>query len=170
MIAQYPFDCASGIVDANEKVFPARDNQGVIRAIVSHGIAVKPIIGAPKTNSSGLFPPAIMAARYDGSHVPGLEELPFRVDLHDDRFEVGICVGLEKKPGLAAIHVMVEFIHACTGIVSKKAHGPIEIIAIEIETRRRYRLNFQRRPRLKNFKPAVPTQRRAPSVSMIAGE
>ena len=34
-ITQDPFDGAGRIIDANEKIFPARDNQGVIRAFLA---------------------------------------------------------------------------------------------------------------------------------------
>src|SRR4029077_16159117 len=42
-ISQNPFDPPCVVIDANNKVFPAGNDQGIIRAIVISGIVMEPI-------------------------------------------------------------------------------------------------------------------------------
>src|SRR6266496_6536904 len=42
-VPQNPFDGAGFIVDSNDKIFPARNDHGVIRPIVCRGVVIKPV-------------------------------------------------------------------------------------------------------------------------------
>src|SRR5438105_12201217 len=47
-IPQDPFDRACFIIEAYEEIFPARNNHGVIRAIIGHAVIMEPIVSRRK--------------------------------------------------------------------------------------------------------------------------
>src|SRR4029077_20657793 len=42
-ISQDPFDCAGFIIEAYEEIFPARNDHGIIRAIIGSAVVMEPI-------------------------------------------------------------------------------------------------------------------------------
>ena len=43
-ISQDPFNCACFIIDSNDKIFPARNDHRVIRAIIGNSVVMKPVV------------------------------------------------------------------------------------------------------------------------------
>src|SRR6476661_2701389 len=69
-ISQDPFDRACFIIEAYEEIFPARDNHGVIRAIIGNTVVMKPI-GRRRINKlAGIVTAGSHGCANDAGQVP----------------------------------------------------------------------------------------------------
>src|SRR5262245_17614767 len=76
-ISQDPFNRACFIIDSNDKIFPARKDQRVIRAIIGNSVVMKPVVIGPpryplKDELTGIISPGAHRCADDVSQVPCL--------------------------------------------------------------------------------------------------
>ena len=68
-----PFDRPCFIIDANEEIFPARNDQRVIRPIVGHAVVMEPIVRRRMNELAGIVSAGPHGCADDVGQVPRLQ-------------------------------------------------------------------------------------------------
>ena len=72
-ISQDPLYRTCFIIDANEKIFPARNDQRVVRPIVSHGVVMEPVVWRWVNKLAGIISSGPHGGADDVGQVPRLQ-------------------------------------------------------------------------------------------------
>src|SRR5215813_1710356 len=72
-ISQDPFDGSCIVIQANEKIFPARNDYGVIRAIIGNTVVMEPVSRRLIDELAGIVSSGSHGRTEDIGHVPDLQ-------------------------------------------------------------------------------------------------
>src|SRR5262245_4176839 len=73
-VTQDPLDSTCFIIEANEEILAARNDQGVVRPVVRGAVDMKPIDRPRGNKVAGIVPPGSHSRAANRGHVPSLQE------------------------------------------------------------------------------------------------
>ncbi len=107
-IAEDPLDRETLVIQANDKVFPTRDEQRIIRPIVGRRVVMKPIVGGGHDKIIRVIVARAHCLGDDVDHIPHLDHVPGDIDFEVEGFLMSSGIGIQNQPSLAVIHIVME--------------------------------------------------------------
>src|SRR4051812_12495727 len=132
LVAEDPFNRICVVIEANDKVFPARDEDGVVRTIIGDSVAVEPIPRKRKDKLTGVITAGDHGLADDFREVPALEHSAGTVHFKKDGPELLSGVRFQDQAELSEVDVVVKNAYAKVLIIVKQGNGAIELNSIEI--------------------------------------
>ena len=108
LVPQNPFDRTGFVIETNDKILPAGNDQRVIRPIVSGGVVMEPISRRWIHELTG-----IIASRHHGrtnnfGQVPSLKKGTGQVHFHNHAFVEIVRICFEENSRLTRVDIMVK--------------------------------------------------------------
>src|SRR5438105_15492562 len=126
-VSKDPLDRARFIIEADNEILTARDNQRVIRAVIGSGVAMEPVGRRRKEELVWIVSPGDHGSAGNSSQVPCLQKRSGEANFHDDRFIVGCGICFEEHPSLTGIDIVMEINNSIAAIVPQHGGSSIEI-------------------------------------------
>ena len=131
-VPQNPSDRTGFIIEANDKILPAGNDQRVIRPIVSGGVVMEPISRRWIHELTGIIASRHHRRTDDFGQVPSLEKGAGQVHFHNHAFVEIVRVCFEKNSRLTRVDIMVKIHHPIRAIISQDGNGAIEVNTIQV--------------------------------------
>src|SRR4029077_17738026 len=133
-ISEDPLDRACVIIDADEKIFPARNNNRVIRPIVSHGVVMEPVVWRLVNKLTRIIASGPHGRADNSGQVPSLQNPARSVHLNVYRLREGCGIRVQDNSNFATVDIVMEKSDPETAVIANLGDGAVEIDSIQAGT------------------------------------